>query len=132
MTLATAFAALLLWGGTGGRAYAQPLLPEYLSGQSGVLNIYGAGESKTLPAGNHSIDIYAYGPATGAYGGPNIVINSYNAGGHYQDYTNIWKATINTGSSCGSNADWLNIGSSDWSLVRTDTTPDHITPLHLL
>ena len=101
MTLATAIAALLLWGGTGGRAYAQ-LRPEYLSGQSGVLNIYGAGESKALPAGfNGPIDIYAYGPATGAYGGPNIVINSYNAGGYFKNYTNIWEINWNkSGNPC--------------------------------
>ena len=124
MTLATAIAALLLWGGTGGRAYAQ-LRPEYLSGQSGVLNIYGAGESKALPAGfNGPIDIYAYGPVGGIYsGGPNIVINAYNAGGNWTDYTNVWTGTW-SGTSCPGPL-WNASSGISWTLSRTDNSSGH-------
>ena len=121
MTLATAIAALLLWGGTGGRAYAQ-LRPEYLSGQSGVLNIYGAGESKALPNGFIGpIDIYGYGqPGNPLTGGTNIVINSYDGNG-YREYTNVQQGTWQ--GNCNSKPDWNVVSGINWGAIESDLHP---------
>ena len=78
MTLATAIAALLLWGGTGGRASAQSL--QHVD-PINVAHVYGAGESTKLTGSAGPVGIYASGEPNNVSGGANIVIHSYNAGG---------------------------------------------------
>ena len=120
MTLATAFAALLLWGGTGGRASAQPL--QHVD-PNNVAHVYGAGESTRLTGAAGPVGIYANGQPNAVTGGANIVIHSYNARGHYNDYTTVWKATISGLSSCpGTN--WKDVA-SPWSNIQTDTSTNH-------
>ena len=130
MTLATAIAALLLWGGTGGRASAQPYSPQYLK-EGHIDNVYGAGESKTLPNGfNGPIDIYGHGPANNTtQDGANIVINSYNAGGSYKDYTSVWTGTWG-GTSCPG-PHWKDISEIHWTLSRTDLSSGHSYPCNV-
>ncbi|RRD69101.1 hypothetical protein [Tannerella forsythia] len=64
-------------------------------------NIFGAGESARLEAGqvvfpgggtwtNAEIQIFGHGNPGNITGAGNIVIHSYNAGGRYDDYTNVW------------------------------------------
>ena len=124
MTLATAIAALLLWGGTGGRAYAQPYSPQYLQ-EGHIDNVYGAGESKTLPNGFIGpIDIYGNGPANNTTrDGANIVINSYNAGGSFQDYTTLWKGIWN--GTCGNEPSYNDPAITNWTVTQTDHSRDH-------
>ena len=125
MTLATAIAALLLWGGTGGRASAQAYSPQYLK-EGHIDNVYGAGESKTLPAGFIGpIDIYGNGPANNTTrDGANIVINSYNAGGSYQDYTTLWKGIWN--GPCGNHpSNYNDPAITNWTVDQTYHSRNH-------
>ena len=82
-------AAFLLAASSGGIAWGQA----YISGPAGVQNTFGAGESARL--NNGTVIFPGGGTWTGseieiATGSGNIVINSYNAGGRYTDYTNKW------------------------------------------
>ena len=126
MTLATAIAALLLWGGTGGRAYAQ-LQPQYLLGHDDVKNIYGAGESTRLTGAAGPVGIYASGEPNNVSGGANIVIHSYNAGGRWTDYTNVWTGTY---PSCPG-PDWSASSGISWILSRTDNSSGHSYPCNI-
>ena len=108
-------AAALLFGSSGGVAWGQA----YIGGASGVQNIFGAGESARLNGGSVAF------PGGGTWSGSeiqiatdvgNIVINTYNGGGRYNDYTNVWtyqhtrNANYTTPSHC------------------TDNRPSSITP----
>ena len=102
-------AAFLLAASSGGIAWGQA----YISGPAGVQNTFGAGESARL--NNGTVIFPGGGTWTGseieiATGSGNIVINSYNAGGRYTDYTNKW-----TGSWSGNGNGRCNSPWPDWT-----------------
>ena len=101
-------AAALLFGSSGGVAWGQA----YIGGSAGVKNVFGAGESAKLNGSSVAF------PGGGTWSGSeiqiatdvgNIVINTYNGGGRYNDYTNVWtyqhtrNATYTTPSYCTDN-----------------------------
>ena len=102
-------AAALLFGSSGGVAWGQV----EIGGPSGIGNIYGAGESTTISGG--TLHIYASGAPGGTTGSANYVIRSYNAGGSYQDYTNVWTGHWSTTSGSTCNYPNWNDGGITWS-----------------
>ena len=85
-------AAALLFGSSGGVAWGQTYIGTNMSGSANVNNEFGAGESAVITGGSIT---YPHGhplngsPNTiwlGSSLSKNIVINSYNANGYYQDW----------------------------------------------
>ena len=110
-------AAALLFGSSGGVAWGQV----EIGGPSGIGNIYGAGESTTISGG--TLHIYASGAPGGTTGSANYVIRSYNAGGSYQDYTNVWTGHWSTTSGSTCNYPNWNDGGINWSGPTAQTSP---------
>ena len=124
-------AALLLIGSSGGVAWGQA----YIGGPAGVKNIFGAGESARLNGNNVVFPSGAIRTIPDdieiSTGVGNIVINSYNAGGKYTNYTNWWSGTWSGSGSggCSSNhyPSWTD-NSIHWSGVTAQITPDYTDP----
>ena len=85
-------AAALLFGSSGGVAWGQTYIGTDLNAAANVNNEFGAGESAVITGGSIT---YPHGhplngsPNTiwlGSSLSKNVVINSYNAGGYYQDW----------------------------------------------
>ena len=119
-------AAALLFGSSGGVAWGQV----EIGGPSGIGNIYGAGESTTISGG--TLHIYASGAPGGTTGSANYVIRSYNAGGSYQDYTNVWTGHWSTTSGSTCNYPNWNDGGITWSgpTAQTGSYTDLCNSLH--
>ena len=106
-------AAALLFGSSGGVAWGQAYIGRSLSDANNVNNEFGAGESATIsgspsrtgfittPGTHRGINpiTIKLGSATGS--GQNIVINSYNSNGSYQDFVYNGRKTINNQTSTG-------------------------------
>ena len=87
-------AAALLFGSSGGVAWGQTYIGTSMSGSANVNNEFGAGESAVITNGlittphNHALSTPPNTIWLGSRqaSGKNIVINSYNANGYYQDW----------------------------------------------
>ena len=119
-------AAALLFGSSGGVAWGQV----EIGGPSGIGNIYGAGESTTIGGG--TLHIYASGAPGGTIGSANYVIRSYNAGGSYQDYTNVWTGHWSTTSGSTCNYPNWNDGGITWSGPTAQTGSYYTDPCNSL
>ncbi|WP_155642527.1 hypothetical protein [Tannerella forsythia] len=121
-------AAFLLAASSGGIAWGQA----YISGPAGVQNTFGAGESARL--NNGTVIFPGGGTWTGseieiATGSGNIVINSYNAGGRYTDYTNKWTGNWSGSGNGRCNSPWPDwTGGVTWNGPTAQTTPDYTDP----
>ena len=106
-------AAALLFGSSGGVAWGQAYIGTSLNDANNVNNEFGAGESATIsgspsrtgfittPGNSRGINPTTIWLGSATASGKNIVINSYNSNGSYQDFVYNGRKTINNQNSTG-------------------------------